>query len=105
MTSTMSFGDTELQASAVPIRPGEPGKAPFWNTYSRRFVFAPAFNFPTVADARTYRYEIHSLADSTTYTFESDVPHAPLSPIWTSVPVGRFQLKVFGISAGGEIVG
>jgi hypothetical protein len=101
----MTFGDAEIQACAVPIRPGEPGKAPFWNLYSRRFIFAPAFNFPRVPDARVYRYDIVSLKDSSTYRFESHVPHAPLTPVWTSVPVGRFQLKVLGIAESGQIMG
>ncbi|MDO8540009.1 MAG: hypothetical protein Q7S40_06160 [Opitutaceae bacterium] len=99
------FGKAEWERSAVPLRPGEPGKAPFWNAFALRFIYAPAFDFRPVEGAVSYRYEITSVADGRTHRFESTVPHATLSPVWASVPVGNFQLKVTGISAGGESVG
>lgn len=99
------FGTAEWAQSTIPLRPGEPGKAPFWNAFARRFIYAPAFDFRRVANAAKYRYEVRSLEDESTHRFESDVPHAPLSAIWASVPVGNFELKVTGISARGENVG
>jgi len=44
---------TELSKQAkeeanTPIRPGLPGKQPFWNGYARKFMYAPAFDFPSV---------------------------------------------------------
>ena len=99
------FGADEWKRSAIPLRPGEPGKAPFWNAYAKRFIYAPAFDFKRVENAVKYRYEILSLKDSSTYRFESKVPYAPLSPVWASVPVGNFDLKVTGISARGESLG
>jgi hypothetical protein len=100
-----SFGAAEWKRSAVPLRPGEPGKSPFWNAYAKRFIFAPAFDFKRIDNAVKYRYEIFSLSDSRTRHFESESPHAPLSPVWTSVPVGNFDLKVTGVSAQGEDLG
>src|SRR5687767_10140936 len=29
-----SFGTAEWKWSAIPLRPGEPGKSPFWNAYA-----------------------------------------------------------------------
>lgn len=99
------FGAEEWRRSAVPLRPGEPGKAPFWNAYAKRFIYAPAFDFKPIANAVKYRFEIVSVKDSRTHRFESAVPWAPLSPVWTSVPVGLFDLKVTGLSAKGENLG
>ncbi len=99
------FGADEWAQSATPLRPGEPGKAPFWNPFAKRFIFAPAFDFPPVAGAVRYTFEVTSAKDGKTYRFESDQPHAPLSPIWASVPAGLFDLKVTGLSARGERLG
>jgi maltose/maltodextrin transport system substrate-binding protein len=99
------FGAEEWKHSAIPLRPGEPGKAPFWNAHAPRFIFAPAFNFPKVDGAVRYRFELTSANNSQTYRFEADRPWAPLSPIWASVPVGNFDLKVTGLSAQGAPVG
>src|SRR5688500_15083784 len=67
----LSFGAEEWKRSAVPLRPGEPGKSPFWNAYAKRFIFAPAFDFKRIDNAVKYRYEIFSLSDSRTRHFES----------------------------------
>ncbi len=99
------FGAAERAASAVPIRPGVPRVAPFWNGYATRFIYAPAFDFPAVPGARRYRFEVTSQADSNTRFFESDVAHAPLSPVWEALPVGRFHLRVTGVSEHGELLG
>lgn len=99
------FGEMAWQKSAIPIRPGEPGKVPFWNAYSKRFIYAPAFNYDKIENADKYHYEILSLKDSSTYEFEKDVPYAPLSPVWAKVPVGEFKIKVIGVSANGDSLG
>jgi hypothetical protein len=99
------FGAAEWKQSAIAIRPGVPGKAPFWNAYTQRFIFAPAFNYPRVDGAAKYQYEIISLNDASIHRFESEVPYAPLSPVWAAVPVGNFDLRVTGISARGDSVG
>lgn len=103
--STQTFKEMAWQESADPIRPDVPGKTPFWNVHSWRFIYAPAFDFDKVANASKYRYEILSLKDSSRYHFESEVPYAPLTPIWKDVPVGHFIIKVIGISAETDSVG
>ena len=82
-----------------------PGQAPFWNVFAPRFIFAPAFNYKPVAGAAKYRFELKSHKDGSTHRFEAAVPHAPLSPVWTAVPTGDFELKVTAISATGETLG
>src|SRR5688572_13235825 len=61
-----SLGAAEWKQSAIPLRPGEPGKSPFWNAYAKRFIFAPAFDFKRIDDAVKYRYELFSPSDSRT---------------------------------------
>lgn len=100
-----AFGKTEWKASAIPLRPGQPGKAPFWNVFAKRFIYAPAFNFKVIDGAVKYKYEVLSVKNSKTYTFESDIPYAALSPVWVTVPVGNFDLKVTGISKEGKELG
>ena len=49
------FGEAEWRRSAVPLRPGEPGKAPFWNAYAKRFIYAPVFDFNRVEGGVKYQ--------------------------------------------------
>ncbi len=99
------FGKSEWEKSANPIRPGFPGKSPFWNKFAKRFIYAPAFDIKPIEGAVRYKYEILSLKDSSKYSFESEISYAPLSPVWTLVPVGSFDLKVTGISKQEEYLG
>ncbi|MEX2336280.1 MAG: hypothetical protein WD555_03315 [Fulvivirga sp.] len=100
-----SYGELALEQSADPVRPGIPGERPFWNTFAKRFIYAPAFDFKTINGAVKYRFDLLSLADSSTYSFETDKPYAALSPVWTKVPVGNVELKVTGVSANGDSLG
>lgn len=99
------FRTIALQESAVPVRSGIPGERPFWNDYSKRFIYAPAFDFKEVGNAPVYRFELTSLDDSTTYSFDSDKPYRALSPIWTGLPVGNYNLIVIGLSKEGQKLG
>ena len=103
--ATGPFAAEELQRSTVPLRPGLPGTIPFWNTFAKRFIFAPAFDYRAVQGAVRYSYEIVSHRDWSKYSFESDVPHAPLTPVWAGLPVGTFDLQVIGLSAEGRRLG
>lgn len=100
-----NFGQISLQESVIPLWPGEPGKAPFWNAPAYQFIYAPAFNYKLVPNAVKYNYQILSLADSSSYSFESPVPYSALSKVWASVPVGSFILEVTGISSSGDNLG
>ncbi len=99
------FGEAEWERSAIPLRPGEPGQAPFWNAFAKRFIFAPAFDFRAVDGAVKYKYELSSRDDATTCSLEGDVPFAPLSRVWASLPVGTYDLKVTGIAGSGTALG
>ncbi|WP_114778570.1 hypothetical protein [Botryobacter ruber] len=104
-TVQTSFAELALEESTVPVRPGVPGKVPFWNEAAKRFIYAPAFDFKPVANAVTYRYEVISEAGNQTYSFEAKAPYEALSPVWAKVPVGNFEIRVTGLSASGENLG
>ena len=94
------------EASVEPIRPGIPGKAPFWNVKANRFIYAPAFDFKRVEGATSYRFTC--IAAGTAHRFDAKVPWAPLSPVWKDIPVGHVVVEVEGIKQGKkgeEVVG
>jgi maltose/maltodextrin transport system substrate-binding protein len=102
--SDKDYREISRKASAEPIHPGIPDSIPFWNKFSKRFIYAPAFEFKVVDQAASYRYELVSLSDSQRWDFESDHPYDALSPIWENLPVGSYQLKVLGISDTGKVL-
>lgn len=99
------FGELAQKESSIPIRPGIPGERPFWNTYAKRFIFAPAFDYQAVNGATKYRYKIYSGGDSNIYSFVDQIPYAALSPVWAKIPVGSFHLNVIGFSANNDSLG
>jgi hypothetical protein len=99
------FGREALEASVTPIRPGQPGGAPFWNAGAHQFIHAPAFNFKPVDGAACYRFTIKA-SDKKDHVFEAEQPWSPLSPVWTKIPVGPCHLRVEGLDrSGGTVVG
>ena len=94
-----------LEESVQPVHPGVPGEVPFWNHYAKRFIYAPAFDYKEVEGAVKYRFDVASEADGKTYSFTDEVPWAPLSQVWTQVPVGYFNITVTGLDKEGNEVG
>ncbi|MHB1458816.1 MAG: LamG domain-containing protein, partial [Armatimonadota bacterium] len=91
------FGKTAIQQSAEPVRPGVQGIRPFWNSHSRRFIYAPAFDFKPVSGAHRYRFTATSNTDGSVAQFEADTPTADLSPIWIKMTAGPVSLRVEGL--------
>lgn len=100
-----AYGKQAWAESVIPIRPGVPGKTPFWNGSAHQFIYAPAFEYKEVKGATKYRYTLISEANGKSYRFENKIPCAPLSKVWADVPVGYFQLSVAGLSSKGDSVG
>lgn len=98
------FHAQELEATRLPIRPGAPGKTPFWNGFTKRFMYAPAFDFPKVKDAVNYKFTATD-ENGKTHTFTAGAPWAPLTPVWNDIAVGAVSLKVEGLDASGNIAG
>jgi len=96
----VTFDREALHAQAVresltPIRPGLPGKRPFWNVNARRFIWAPAFDFPALPGAERYRFT--ATVGKQEFSFMATKPWAPLTPIWRDLPVGNVSLVVTAI--------
>lgn len=100
-----TYGKRAWTESMEPVRPGEPGRKPFWNAHAKRFIYAPAFEFNEVEGAVKYQFDVHAEKSGQVFKFNADVPWAPLSPVWAQVPVGNFEVIVSGLSDDGTSLG
>ena len=91
-----AFGQPEDGLRSV--RPGVPGERLFWNTHTRRFIYPPAFECPTLPGVSKYILSATSSGDSVQRTFAAEIPWADLGPIWKQLPVGIVTLVVKGIT-------
>ena len=115
-----------------PIRPFTEGRNACWNVYSKKFIYAPVFDFAEVEGAVKYLYtitpdiavkvaevrgdddseeqaakkeaEVVKLADKS-YSFTAKTPKESLAPVWAEVPVGKVVLKVEGLDKDGKVLG
>jgi hypothetical protein len=94
-----------IEESLIPVRPGIPGRIPFWNRYAIQFMYAPGFDFQEVEGAINYRFTVHSAADGKDYMFAAAKPWEALSPIWRDLPVGYLFLRVEGLNRRGDTIG
>lgn len=85
-----------------PVHRGGDG-TPYWNAFAKRFVYAPAFDFPRVKGAAKYIYTLTQ--DGKQWTFEAGSPNEALSPVWSEIPVGQTTLTVAAVNAKGKSVG
>lgn len=92
------------QDTSKPIHPGEPGKTPFWNQFSNRFIYAPVFRFAEVPGAVLYKYTV-TCSDKSSHTFTGFKPCTPLSSIWPSIPEGLTTVTVTGLDKNQKICG
>jgi maltose/maltodextrin transport system substrate-binding protein len=99
LTPAQSPDDTSL-----PVRPGQPGVRPFWNTHALRFIYAPAFDLPKTDGATTYRFTV-TAHDGRTHTFTAPQPSAPLTPVWNQVAEGYTTLTVQPLDPAGKELG
>ena len=129
-----SLNAKALKEYSKPVHPGRSGSVPFWNGFSYRFIYAPAFEFEEVPGAVKYRFTVrqavndnmtesmeyigngvesrnYSAIDATPgpgpykeWTFKADSPQNALSPVWNKIPVGRTELVVEGLDKSGKVV-
>ena len=84
-----------------PVRPGTNGENPFWNGFARKFMYAPAFDFPEKDGAREYVFEI-SDAQGRMWQMKARSPKADLSPVWQQIPGGTdVTLRVYAVDRQG----
>ena len=90
-----------------PIRPGYAGRNPYWNVFSDKFIYAPAFDFQPVDGASRYRFVLTPVDGngSKSLSFVSESANAPLSPVWAKVPVGKTQLQVEALDIKDNVIG
>lgn len=91
----------------IPIRPGYEGKNPYWNKFSRKFMYAPAFDFKNVEGAATYRYIVkeNNRDDANEWSFTADAPNLSLAPIWQQIASGYATLTVEALDKDSTIIG
>ena len=89
---------TEIQN---PVRPGIPGKASFWNERAISFIYAPAFNFPEVKGAASYRFTARA-GGPVIATLKAGTPSFPLSEVWSKMPAGYYIVELTGLDANGK---
>lgn len=91
----------------IPVRPGYEGRNPYWNAFSGKFLYAPAFDFKAVEGAAQYKYSIKPAAKDTTaeWTFIAAEPNLSLAPVWGEVEVGNVVLTVEALDGAGEVIG
>ena len=87
----------------TPVRKGGNGR-PFWNAFSKRFIYAPAFDFADVEGAVEYRYCAKRLEGDGAWCFTDPSPRAALSPIWGQLPNAHIRLRVEALNAKGEVL-
>lgn len=112
--ATLDYETLNRQACeeySVPLRPGYEEVNPYWNEFSTKFIYAPAFDFAPVEGAVSYRYAIGpdtvpgKSIDFAPLTFTAGSPGLSLSPVWSHVPVTKVLLTVEGLDGKGRVVG
>jgi maltose/maltodextrin transport system substrate-binding protein len=89
----------------IPVRPGYEGRNPFWNGFSKKYIYAPAFDFPMVEGAVSYRYTLTAETGDGQWSFTEKRPDRPLSKVWKEVPPGFVTLTVQGLDRDGRPAG
>lgn len=101
--SISPMGKLAREEYVNPVRPGEPGQAPFWNVASGRFMYAPAFDLKVIDGADRYRFTV--IASGRPHTFEAKKPYASLAPVWLDIPAGPVTVTVEALNDKGEVIG
>ncbi len=124
-TAPKNLDYNELNAQAQneylkPIRPGYDKKNPYWNNFSFKFTYAPAFDFETVKGAKNYRYTITENPEATEkinkkvvkiinnkfspISFTASTPNSSLAPVWNKIPAANVILKVDALDSKGNVI-
>ena len=99
-----ALNDRAAQDYLQPVRPGVPGKDPFWNIYSRQFTYVPAFDFPINDKAVSYHFECKDLAGNKNYSCNLTHPWDPITPLWMQLPAAAIEMTVQAVDADGTAI-
>lgn len=92
----------EYNDEANMIRPGGVNGQPFWNDFSRQFMFVPSFQIPAILNAKKYLFTAED-KDGVVHSFTAGSATASLAPIWAELPVGVVSLKVEVLNENGDV--
>lgn len=92
--ASMPHTTTDLQ----PVRPGVPGKIPFWNEKAVQFLYPPVFDVKPVKNALKYNFLLIGVQNDT-LTFDAELPSASLAPIWTKMQNEKYNLTIFAVDS------
>jgi maltose/maltodextrin transport system substrate-binding protein len=101
--SAKALAEQDRQQTLKSIRPGEPGVRPFWNIYSKRFIYAPSFDFKKVDGAANYHFVVVNHGKE--LSFDAAKPWDSLAPIWNQIPEGYTELTVSALDKNGKNIG
>ena len=76
------LNERALKEYSVPVRPGYEGRNPFWNAYSVKFIYSPAFDFEKVDGALSYRFTLRQKEGKGVWSFNASSPNSSLAKIW-----------------------
>lgn len=95
----------EAAEQLIPVRPGDPAKGvPFWTARAQVARRPIGFDFKPVDGAVRYEYLVIA-ADHARYTFTTNSPSAPLTPVWSKLPAGPVTVFVEGLDKDGRTCG
>lgn len=86
------------------VRPGVPGKAPFWNVASGQFTYVPAFDIEEVPGAARYRIQITELVTGKVSSVIQEKPWAPVVELWRSLPATAVRLEAFALDDKDNVI-
>lgn len=90
----------------TPIRPGYEGRNPYWNRFSNKFMYAPAFDFKEVEGAVKYRFTVtqNVKENAKKWSFTEKAPNRSLAPIWQQIEVGNVILTIEALDKAGKSI-
>lgn len=90
---------------ANAVRPGGVEGSPFWNVYSRMFMYPPAFDFSKGGPSTVkYRFTVFDAAGKT-HVFDAPSSQSPLTPVWNEVAPGQAWVYVSAVDKDGKTHG
>ena len=106
VSTTEKLNTQAISEYNIPIRPGYEGKNPYWNKFSKKFMYAPAFDFKAVDGATLYKYTITQEVkeNAKKWSFTAEAPNLSLAPVWQDIEVGNVTLTVEALDKEGKTI-
>ena len=89
---------------ANTVRPGDVNGQPFWNENALLFIYPPSFPFARRDGASSYRFTVSDDVQNE-HVLTAERPTAPLTPVWSELPVGFTTVRCEALDAEGNVLG